>query len=143
MLLVLLLLVPVVELYVIVQVSHALGVVDTLSLLVLVSIVGAWLVKHQGLSVWRRLNVSLASGRMPTDEIIDGFLVLLAGALLLTPGFVTDFFGLLLLLPPVRVVVRGVAKHRFGRRVQVIRATYGGPIYDVPDDETPRGELGR
>ena len=142
MLLVVLLLVPVVELYVIVQVSHAIGVIDTLGLLVAVSLCGAWLVKHQGLSVWRRLNVSVSSGRMPTDELIDGFLVLLAGALLLTPGFVTDAFGLLLLLPPIRLLVRMAARRRYGHRVEVIRATHTGPIYDVSDDD-PRGELGR
>jgi UPF0716 protein FxsA len=142
MALVLLILVPVVELYVIVQVSHAIGVVNTLGLLVAVSIVGGWIVKRQGLSVWRRVNLSVSSGRVPGDELIDGFLVLLAGALIVVPGFVTDALGLLLLLPPVRALVRVWTRHRFGRRVEVIRATYGGPIYDVSDDE-PRGELGQ
>ena len=140
MLLVLLLLVPVVELYVIVQVSHALGVVETLGLLLAISVLGAWLVKHQGLSVWRRLNASINAGRMPTSELIDGFLVLLAGALLLTPGFVTDAIGLLLLVPPIRALVRLTAKRRFGRRVQIIQATHGGPIYDIHDP--PQGQLG-
>jgi UPF0716 protein FxsA len=112
--------VPFVELYVILQVSHVVGVLDTIGLLLLVSVVGAWLVKREGLGVLRRAQGQLERGRMPGNELLDGVLVLAAGALLLTPGFVTDAVGVLLLLPPVRLAVRAVARRRLGRRALVI-----------------------
>lgn len=117
---------PVVELYVIVQVAHGIGVLDTFALLVLVSIVGAWLVKFAGIGVLRRIGDELAQGRLPANELVDGFLVLFAGALLLTPGFVTDLVAILLLLPPTRAVVRIALLRRFrGRLETYVRS--GGP----------------
>jgi UPF0716 protein FxsA len=122
------LVIPIVELYVIVQVASGIGVLDTLALLVLVSIVGAWLVRHQGLSIVGRIQQQLAAGRMPGDELIDGGLVLFAGALMLTPGFVTDAIGLLLLLPPTRLPIRGLLKRRFTGRVTAFTAgSWPGP----------------
>jgi len=113
--------VPFVEIYVIIQVGHVIGLVDTLAVLVLVSLVGAWLVKREGLSVLRRAQAQLDAGRVPGRELVDGVLVLLAGALLLTPGFVTDAVGILLLLPPVRAAMRAVARRRLARQVTVRR----------------------
>ena len=113
--------VPFVEIYVIIQVGHVIGLVDTLAVLVLVSLVGAWLVKREGLSVLRRAQAQLDAGRVPGRELVDGVLVLLAGALLLTPGFVTDAVGILLLLPPVRAAMRAVARRRLARQVAVRR----------------------
>lgn len=110
------LVVPIVELAVIIQVGQAIGVLDTLLLMLLVSAVGAWLVKREGLSVWRRFNEQLARGSVPGKELADGLLILLAGALLLTPGFVSDCAGVLLLLPPVRVVIRSTLLRRLQRR---------------------------
>ncbi len=122
------LVIPIVELYVIVQVASGIGVLDTLALLILVSIVGAWLVRHQGLSIIGRIQQQLAVGRVPADELIDGGLVLFAGALMLTPGFVTDATGLLLLLPPTRRPVRVLLKRRFTGRVATFTAgTWPGP----------------
>ena len=115
------LVVPFLELYVIVQVSHVFGVAPTLLTLVAVSIAGAWLVKREGLGVWRRAQRRLEDGEMPGRELVDGVLILIAGALLLTPGFLTDIVGVLLLLPPVRAVVRGLAVMRMARRIE--RAT--------------------
>lgn len=140
LLLLLILLIPVVEVYVFVQVSHQLGFLTTLGVLVLVSLLGAWLVKYEGIAVWQRLQQQLAVGNVPTNEIIDGFLVLLAGALLLTPGFVTDALGIVLLLPPVRAGVRSLARRRYTKQVRIIRATHPGPIHDVSGEETRRGE---
>ena len=116
------LVVPFLELYVIVQVSHVFGVAPTLLTLVAVSIAGAWLVKREGLGVWRRAQRRLEDGEMPGRELVDGVLILIAGALLLTPGFLTDIVGVLLLLPPVRAAVRGLAVMRMARRIE--RATY-------------------
>jgi UPF0716 protein FxsA len=109
--------VPIVELYVIVQVGHVLGVFNTLALLVLISFLGAWLMKREGLNTWRRAQRQIETGVVPGRELVDGALIVLAGALLLAPGFVTDAVGLLLLLPPVRIAVRGFARHRLERRV--------------------------
>ena len=109
--------VPIVELYVIIQVGHVLGVVNTLALLLIVSFVGAWLMKREGLSTWRRAQRQIDAGVVPGRELVDGALIVLAGALLLAPGFVTDVVGILLLLPPVRAGVRTFARHRLERRV--------------------------
>lgn len=114
-------LVPLAELAVIVQVGSAIGMVDTLGLLLLVSLIGGLLVKHQGVGVLRRIGVQLDLGRVPGRELVDGALILLAGALLLTPGFITDALGLVLLLPPVRAGARAVLRRRFARRVEVRR----------------------
>jgi len=108
---------PIVELAVIIQVGQAIGVFNTIGLLLLVSFVGAWLVKREGLSVWRRFHQQLEMGVVPGREIADGVLVMVAGALLISPGFVTDVFGILLLLPPVRAAVRSAALYRVGRKV--------------------------
>ena len=115
--------VPIVELAVIIQVGHAIGVVETLLLMVLVSIVGAWLVKREGIGVWRRAQRQLDTGVMPGRELVDGVLIMVAGALLLLPGFVSDCLGILLLLPPVRALVRGLVIRRLRTRV-VAQRTY-------------------
>jgi UPF0716 protein FxsA len=110
------LVVPLVELAVIIQVGQWLGVADTIVLLVLMSIAGAWLAKREGLAVLRRIQRQLERQRMPGAELLDAALILLAGALLLTPGFVTDAVGLLLLLPPVRVALRRALRRYLARR---------------------------
>jgi UPF0716 protein FxsA len=116
-----LILVPIAELYVIIQVGHVLGAVNTLALLVLISFAGAWLMKREGLSTWRRAQRQVEAGLLPGRELVDGALILLAGALLLAPGFITDTLGLLLLLPPVRAAGRTVARRRLQRRVRYIQ----------------------
>ncbi len=108
--------VPIVELYVIIQVGQALGVLNTIVLLLLVSVVGSWLVKREGLAVWRRFQEQVQAGVAPGREIADGVMILIAGALLISPGFATDIFGVLLLLPPVRAAVRaGLARRARNR----------------------------
>ena len=116
-LLLLFLVVPVAELAVIVQVAGSMGVLPTLGLLVLISVAGAWLVKREGLGALRRVQDNLARGELPTSDLVDGLLILFAGALLLTPGFVTDSVGFLLLLPPSRAVIRAVVLRRVARRI--------------------------
>jgi UPF0716 protein FxsA len=116
--------VPLVELYVIIQVGQAIGAVPTIGLLLLDSLLGSWLLRSQGRTVWRRFREALATGRPPATETIDGALVIAGGALMLAPGFITDLFGALLLLPPSRAAVRRwILRHArsrlflgFGRR---------------------------
>jgi UPF0716 protein FxsA len=113
------LVVPLAELAVIIQVGQWIGVVDTLALLVLISVVGAWLAKREGIGVWRRIQRQLQLGRMPGNELIDGFLILFAAALLLTPGFLTDLLAILLLLPPTRAVARTALRRAFAWRLAI------------------------
>jgi UPF0716 protein FxsA len=109
-------LLPLLELYVIVVVATQIGVLNTIALLILVSMVGGWLVKREGLSVLRRLQRTVDAGEVPHREVVDGFLLLIAGLLLMVPGFVTDIPGLLLLLPPVRAGLRVALLRSFKKR---------------------------
>ena len=118
--------VPLVELAVIIKVGAEIGVLNTVGLLILSSIVGGWLMKREGLGVIRRIQGSVAAGRVPGAELVDAFLILFGGALMLAPGFLTDLTGMALLLPPVRAVVRGALRKRFATRV-----VGGGGIIDV------------
>jgi UPF0716 protein FxsA len=110
--------VPLAELAVIIAVGDFLGLLPTLVLLLVVSVVGAWLAKREGLAAWRRFQLALADGRVPTVEVADGAMILLAGALLLTPGFLSDVVGILLLLPPTRAMARRLAPRLAARRLR-------------------------
>lgn len=112
---------PIVELYVIIRVGQEIGALYTIGLLLVISVVGAWLAKREGLGVWRRINQQIGAGTVPGAALVDAFLILLAGALLLTPGFITDVFAVFLLLPPSRALVRRTLRRRFMGRVEVFR----------------------
>ncbi|HEX7291656.1 MAG TPA: FxsA family protein [Conexibacter sp.] len=106
LLILLFIVVPLAELYVIIQVGQAIGALPTIGLLLLDSLLGSWLLRSQGRSVWNRFRATLAAGRPPARETADGALVIVGGALMLAPGFITDALGVLLLLPPTRAIVR-------------------------------------
>jgi UPF0716 protein FxsA len=146
------LLVPIAELYVIVQVAHGIGVPETILLLIAISVVGAWLAKVAGIGVLNRLQRTVRQGKVPSAELVDGGLVLFAGALMITPGFLSDCLAILLLLPPSRAVVRQAVLRRIraggglinvmagGRRAPGPRAGARGPaeeIWDVEGWEDP------
>src|SRR4051812_32660538 len=126
--------VPLAELYVIIQVGQVIGVLPTIALLLLDSILGAMLMRTQGRRAWRRFNEALRAGRAPARETLDGALVLLGGAFLLTPGFLTDVFGIALLLPLTRALVRRVLARRFLARMTVSMG--GGPVFRRPSSRT-------
>ena len=109
--------VPIAELYVIIQVGQAIGVWWTIGLLIADSVLGSVLMRSQGRAAWRRFNEAIRAGRVPAREVIDGTLVIFGGALLLTPGFLTDILGLILLLPPTRAIVRAMLLRRFAHRI--------------------------
>ena len=111
--------VPILELYVIVRVAVGIGTLQTIGLLILVSVVGAWLVRREGLWVLNRVRERLEQGQIPGNELVDGLLILVAGALMLTPGFLTDALGLVLLAPPTRIIVRTMLVRRFRHRLQI------------------------
>lgn len=119
-LLVLFIVVPIVELYVIIQVGQAIGVLPTLALLLADAVLGSLLLRHQGRGAWRRFNEALAQRRFPAREVADGVMIAVGGTLLLTPGFVTDIVGLLLLIPPTRAIVRRLLRSYIGRRFVVV-----------------------
>jgi UPF0716 protein FxsA len=104
--------VPIAELALLIQVGQLIGVWWTIALLLADAILGSWLLRTQTRTAWRRFNEALAEGRVPHREVIDGVLVIFGGVLLLTPGFITDVFGLLFLFPPTRVLLRGLLVRR-------------------------------
>ncbi len=134
--------VPIVEIYVIIQVGQAIGALWTIALLVADSIVGSMFMRSQGRAAWRRFNEAIAAGRIPAREVVDGALVIFGGALLLTPGFVTDIFGATFLLPPTRAVIRRLLVRRFtGRLIVATPGSAGrrpprGPGADVDSTAT-------
>ena len=137
--------VPLLELYLILQVGDSIGWQWTLLILFADSILGSMLLKSQGRQVWRRFNEATAAGRIPHSEIIDGVLIIFGGAFLITPGFLTDILGLFFLIPPTRALFRrmvrgaiergtlwgrvGGAAMRAGRERQAGRARQPGPDY--------------
>jgi UPF0716 protein FxsA len=137
-LVILFVIVPIAELALIIQVGQAIGVWWTIALLVADSVLGSALMRSQGRAAWRRFNEATAAGRVPAREAIDGVLVIFGGALLLTPGFISDVLGLLLLLPPTRAVARRVLVRRFAQRM-VASATGArrgrrGPVAGPPQN---------
>jgi len=104
--------VPIIEIAVFIQAGDLIGLWPTLATVVLTAIVGTALLRRQGLAALRRVQESLEAGRPPVAELFDGLCLLVAGALLLTPGFVTDGFGLLLFAPPFRKILLGVLSRR-------------------------------
>jgi UPF0716 protein FxsA len=138
---------PFAELYIILEVvGPAIGAPLTILLLAADSVIGAMLFRTQGRAVWRRFNAALAEGRMPHREVVDGVLVIFGGAFLITPGFLTDVFGIFLLIPPTRTLIRRVVVRRLGRRIAVQTVTRAEP-YDVEgtatEYEVPPGRLER
>jgi UPF0716 protein FxsA len=119
LLLLIFIVVPIAELAVIIQVGEAIGVWWTIALLIADSVLGSMLMRSQGRAAWRRFNAALVEGRMPHREVLDGALVIFGGALLLTPGFLSDILGLVLLLPPTRALARTVVARRVLPRLVV------------------------
>ena len=137
-LIVLFITVPILELFVILQIGGLIGPWWTILLLVADSILGSIVMRSQGRAAWRRFNEALQRGRPPAREVLDGVLIVFGGALLLTPGFVTDAAGLLFLLPPTRAILRRMLVHRFAGRM-VASATSGrfrGRGFDVEGQAT-------
>ena len=137
-------LVPLIEIYVIIQIGQVIGPWWTILLLVADSIFGAWLVRREGARAWRALRTALEERRMPHKELADGVLILVGGTLMLTPGFVSDLFGILCILPMTRPVGRRFLAGVISRRL--VGASY--PPADArtrqrpgPDDGVVQGEV--
>lgn len=118
---------PVAEIYVIIKVGEAIGVWPTVALLILDGFLGAALLRSQGRAAWRRFNEALAAGKVPAREVFDGAMVILGAAFLITPGFITDIIGLVLLIPPSRALFRGlVTRIAMGRAAFAVRTFQWG-----------------
>ena len=111
--------VPLVELFLLVKLGTVVGVGPTIALVIFTGILGAWLARQQGLDVLRRVNEDLSHGRMPTEALMDGVLILIAAAVLLTPGLLTDALGFVLLIPRTRAAVRKIVATRFARSQKI------------------------
>jgi UPF0716 protein FxsA len=131
LLILLFIVVPIAELYVIIQVGELIGVWPTLGLLLLDAVLGSLLLKHQGRSAWRRFNAALAERRFPGKEVADGVLIIIGGTLLISPGFLSDIVGIFLLLPPTRAISRRLLRRFTLGRVTIVgfpggRGRFGG-----------------
>lgn len=124
---------PIAEIYVIIQVGQVIGPWWTILLLIADSIIGSWLLRREGGRAWRALQSALSQGRMPARELADGILILIGGTLMISPGFVTDIFGILLILPFTRPVGRQVLARVITRRLVFVPGTAHrpGPSGDV------------
>ncbi|MCK2219320.1 FxsA family protein [Actinomadura sp. ATCC 31491] len=135
------LVVPVLEIWLLIQVGSVIGGPATVALLIADSLLGAWIVRREGRRAWRALQEALRAGRMPERELADGALVLVGGALLLTPGFFTDVFGFACLLPVTRPLMRRLGAWFFERRVKRMAAAspYAGLFPSRQDPAAPHG----
>ena len=142
LLLLLFVVVPLVELYVLVSVAGVIGTLPAIAALLAVSVLGVWLVKREGIGVLRRMQATAGRGEIPTNEVVDGGLLVVAGALCIVPGFVTGALGLLLIVPPVR---RVFGNHLIRRWSLGRGPFFGTAVVDVEyvgDVTPPRGPSG-
>ncbi|BFR49059.1 FxsA family protein [Nitratidesulfovibrio sp. HK-II] len=117
-----LLLVPFLEFYVLVEVGARIGAFNAVLLVILFAMAGVWLARTQGMGTLARIQQSMAQGVLPADEMLDGLFLLLAGILMVFPGFVSDVFGVLLLLPPVRRLAAHLLRRHMNASMQADRA---------------------
>ena len=110
--------IPVVELYLLIKVGTVIGLFNTLALVVLTGFVGAYLARMQGTQTMFRVRSSLQQGIMPTEDLVDAVLIFVAGIVLLTPGFITDLAGLLVLLPATRIHIKRFVKERLNNWIK-------------------------
>src|SRR4051794_7382463 len=129
--------VPIAELYVIIQVGQAIGALPTIAILIADSVLGSLLLRAQGRTAWHRFRAAMAEGRVPAREVLDGALVIFGGAFLITPGFITDVIGIFLLLPPTRAVMRRAGGGVFSRRFFAVSRA-GGAASGMRGRQPPR-----
>jgi UPF0716 protein FxsA len=120
--------VPIAEIYMIIQVGQVIGPLWTVVLLILDSIAGAWLVRHEGARTFGKFTAAVNAGKVPAKEVADGALVIFGAALLLTPGFITDVLGLACVLPPTRAVIRRTLLRMVTRRFVAVPTSAAGPV---------------
>lgn len=133
-------LIPLVELYLLLQVSRHTGIFTTLLIVILTGVIGSMLARREGTLAWFRFHSALADGRMPSREIQDGLMIVFAGALLLTPGLITDAFGFMLLIPSGRQWVRKWIISRYIHRFEIQVSATGLDDSQADPSQTPQPE---
>ncbi|MEK9772856.1 MAG: FxsA family protein [Opitutae bacterium] len=108
---------PMIELYLLIMLGSRIGPMPTIGLIVLTGILGATLARQQGISVLSKIQGEMASGKPPTQELVEGALILVGGIVLLTPGIITDIFGFSLLVPPIRKAICRSLTRSFSKKV--------------------------
>ncbi|VAX34771.1 hypothetical protein MNBD_NITROSPIRAE03-1538 [hydrothermal vent metagenome] len=116
-LLVIFIVVPVVELSLLIKVGSIIGTLNTIIIVLLTAAIGAYLVKLEGLGVMYRIQKNMMEGIFPAEELIDGMMILIAGVLLLTPGFITDTIGFLMVFPGSRKIIKRIARRYFDKHI--------------------------
>jgi UPF0716 protein FxsA len=119
-------LVPALELYLLVKIGGQIGTERTIAIIIITGVIGAYLARREGTRVWMEVQRKLSQGVMPGDELIGALLILIAGALLVTPGFLTDIAGFSLLIPPLRKQVVQILKKRFAGSINIAGGPMGG-----------------
>ncbi|MEZ4698882.1 MAG: FxsA family protein [Rhodothermales bacterium] len=132
---------PILELALLVKLGEVIGFWPTMGIVVITGLLGSTLTRRQGLTVWRQFNLRLQQGQLPGTELVDGLIILVSGAFLLTPGVLTDFAGFLGLIPFTRALIRSSVL-RFVERQQKtgafqVRMEFGGRRYDPPEPQSP------
>lgn len=125
--------VPLAELALLIWVGARIGTLTTIGIVIFTGVLGATLARLQGVAAWKRFQERTAKGELPQGDLIDGLLILIAGAVLLTPGLITDVAGFLLLVPPVRATIRSAIAVRLGKRF--VMSPLGG---ESPQQTPPR-----
>ncbi len=131
--------VPIVEIYILIQVGGAIGALPTVGLILLTAALGAWMLRQQGMATLQRARVALDSGQPPARELLEGVVLLIGGALLLTPGFVTDTLGFICLLPQTRHWLLG----KVLKNVRIVQPRPTGPGSRPSETHTIEGEWRR
>ena len=129
---VLLVIIPIIEIALFVQIGGVIGLGPTIAIVILTALLGSWLLKREGLAALARLEAALMRGEDPSPVLIDGILILAAGLLLITPGFLTDTIGFLLLVPPTRAAFIRWAGRQIARRVVILRGGQRRPGAEPP-----------
>ena len=135
-------LVPLIELALLIKLGQLTNLATTIGIVILTGIIGAYLARREGIKAWRRLEQSMREGVSPADELIEALLILIAGAVLITPGLLTDLFGFGLLIPPMRKWVRSRLSRYFRNRIVISspdapQQQYDYDIIDVPPQDPP------
>jgi len=119
-------LLPLAELYILIKIGTSLGALTTVLIVIGTGVIGASLARTQGFYVWRRIQLEMNSGRFPADDMLDGLLIFFAGAVLLTPGIITDALGFLILIPPTRAGIRAWVKRKLRRMGETGSVSFRG-----------------
>lgn len=123
---------PIVEIVILIEVGHRIGGLETLGLIIGTGVLGAALARAQGLKVIQGIRQDMAEGRLPAPRLVDGLMIIVAGVLMITPGLVTDAMGFMLLMPPVRTVIRKALRTRMEVKLQ--HSTGMKPTIDIDVD---------